>query len=143
MESEARIDLDRETAIPTRPYRPRGRRNRRGILSKARIPKSKARIPKMSLEYSGAKAWNTLPKELKLIPNYLSKPDSQKTNGHCRLTYLQLELIVTENWSTIPAYYILLCFCCYYRTSIFLLYGTLLFMLLAQFEISLEMLADS
>ena len=27
---------------------------------------------KRSLEYSGAKTWNELPKELKLIPNYLS-----------------------------------------------------------------------
>ena len=36
------------------------------------LPNPNLQCYKRSLEYSGAKAWNTLPKELKLIPNYLS-----------------------------------------------------------------------
>ena len=36
------------------------------------LPTPNLECYKRSLEYSGAKAWNTLPKELKLIPNYLS-----------------------------------------------------------------------
>ena len=36
------------------------------------LPTPNLQCYKRSLEYSGAKAWNELPKELKLIPNYLS-----------------------------------------------------------------------
>ena len=36
------------------------------------LPTPNLQCYKRSLEYSGAKAWNNLPKELKLIPNYLS-----------------------------------------------------------------------
>ena len=36
------------------------------------LPNPNLQCYKRSLEYSGAKAWNNLPKELKLIPNYLS-----------------------------------------------------------------------
>ena len=36
------------------------------------LPTPTLQCYKRSLEYSGAKAWNNLPKELKLIPNYLS-----------------------------------------------------------------------
>ena len=36
------------------------------------LPTPNLECYKRSLEYSGAKAWNNLPKELKLIPNYLS-----------------------------------------------------------------------
>ena len=36
------------------------------------LPNPNLECYKRSLEYSGAKAWNNLPKELKLIPNYLS-----------------------------------------------------------------------
>ena len=39
---------------------------------KFKLPTPNLECYKRSLEYSGAKAWNTLPKELKLIPNYLS-----------------------------------------------------------------------
>ena len=36
------------------------------------LPTPNLQCYKRSLEYSGAKAWNNLPKDLKLVPNYLS-----------------------------------------------------------------------
>ena len=36
------------------------------------LPSPNLQCYKGSIEYSGAKAWNSLPKPLKLIPNYLS-----------------------------------------------------------------------
>ena len=36
------------------------------------LPAPNLRCYKRSVEYSDAKAWNSLPKDMKLIPNYLS-----------------------------------------------------------------------